>query len=137
MKSKRGEILGMRRILFAFYENWLARNWTYTIGFAVIVPIGGRFSYLSWKYGTPFDRVMAVIGGVVIGFLAVMTLWRFWVVRPVNTTGSESEVPVPEPRVAMAEGYVEGIRGLQQFDRELARGAAALGSTVSRRPTIF
>lgn len=120
-----------QKFVFTFYEQPRLRNWFYTLAFAVFVPTGLRFGMLAWEYGDWFDKPLSILAGLIIGVTAVVTLWRVWVVpprrtmqRPVRNLAPETEAaPVNASELHAAALY------LAARNREIARGAAALGST--------
>lgn len=118
------------RAVFAFYEQWAFRNWAFTIAFLIVVPVGGRFAYLAWLYGSSFDHFMVITGGGVMGVISCIILLRFWTVGPVQTlaTFSRPEAEELQRKIDVA-GYFENVRTKTETNRDLARGAAALGSS--------
>ncbi len=78
--------------LFALYEKPRLRNWAYSIAFAVVVPIGGRFAYLAGHQGGAIDWALAIVGGLIMIALAIVTLIRFWSVQPVSTQSGAIQV---------------------------------------------
>jgi hypothetical protein len=121
--------------VFRLYERPRLRNWFYTIAFGIFVPVGYRFAALAWRYGDPIDRPLAIIAGGFIGIAAVVTLMRIWHVPPRQiVTRAE-----PEPMVAqrpvnhMADDLMAATRGRAAYNRDLAKHAAALGSSVRAR----
>lgn len=126
----------IRRTVFSLYERPVLRNWFYTFAFAIFVPVGCRFAILAWRFGGPFDKVMTIIGGVVVGITTAVTLLRIWAVPPRQTVSRGSGPGGEERHVDMrpsAQEILTAVRGSSARNRELARGARALGSTRSSR----
>ncbi len=122
---------GFRDFIFRLYEQRRLRDWFYTLAFLVFVPVGYRFAALAWRYGDWFDKPLAVIAGALIGITAVVTLMRVWHVEPrlVATPAALPEPAPAEPIHARADDYLSAARRRAAQNRELASGAAALGST--------
>ena len=122
--------------VFRLYERTGLRNWFYTIAFAIFVPIGYRFADLAWRYGSPIDKPLAVIAGSFIGMATVVTLMRIWHVPPRQiVTGAEPEpvvAPLPANQV-VADDLIAALRGRAARNRDMARYAAALGSSMGTR----
>ena len=81
----------IRRTVFSLYEQPVLRNWFYTFAFAIFVPVGCRFAFLAWRFGEPFDKLMTIVGGVVVGITTVVTLLRIWAVPPRQTVNHSSD----------------------------------------------
>jgi len=107
------------------------RNWLYTLAFAIFVPTGLRFAILAWKNGDWFDKPLSILAGIVIGITAVATLVRVWTVPPQRTLQASAVIESEEGFAAPANAsqlYASAVRQAAQ-NREIARGAAALGPT--------
>ena len=123
--------------IFRFWENRKARNWGLTIGFLLVVTIGGRFASLAWRYGGAFDQVAVVLAGGMIGVISTVVLLRIWLIPPMQTLPSEEPRVVPIVRHTpagpefVAASELAHRRGARI--RRLARDAAALGP-VKRAP---
>ena len=119
-----------QRIVFAFYEQRRLRNWFYTLAFAVFVPTGLRFAILAWEYGDWFDKPLSILAGLLIGTTAVVTLLRVWTVPPRPTLKVQViETVETGPSLPNASQMYSAARQQAAQNREIARGAAALGST--------
>ena len=121
--------------VFRLYERPRLRNWFYTVAFGIFVPIGYRFAALAWRYGAPIDRPLAIIAGIFIGIATVVTLMRIWHVPPRRiVTRAEPETVVLQKRVnQVADDLMAATRGRAAYNRDLAKHAAALGSSVRAR----
>ena len=121
--------------LFSLYERPRLRNWFYTVAFGIFVPIGYRFAALAWRYGAPIDRPLAIIAGVFIGIAAVVTLMRIWHVPPrqIVTRAEPEPVVTQKPVNHVADDLMAATRGRAAYNRDLAKHAAALGSSVRAR----
>ena len=121
--------------VFRLYERPRLRNWFYTVAFGIFVPIGYRFAALAWRYGAPIDKPLAIIAGVFIGIAAVVTLMRIWHVPPRQiVTRAEPEPVVAQKQVnKVADDLMAATRGRAAYNRDLAKLAAALGSSVGAR----
>ena len=119
----------MRKFIFSFYEQNRLRNWFYTVAFAIFVPTGFRFAILAWEYGDWFDKPLSVLAGMLIGATTVVTLFRIWSVPPVQTIQGCSGPPMSElPAPPTASEFHAAAMQQAARNREIARGAAALGS---------
>jgi hypothetical protein len=118
--------------VFRLYERRRLRNWFYTVAFGIFVPIGFRFADLAWRFGSPVDKPLAVIAGLFIGIATVVTLMRIWHVPPrqIVTRAEPELVEAPQPVNRLADDLIAAMRGRAAHNRELARHAAALGSSV-------
>jgi len=126
----------VQRLVFRLYERRLLRNWFYTIAFAIFVPIGYRFADLAWRYGAPIDKPLAVIAGVFIGIATVVTLLRIWHVPPrqvVTPAEPEPATAPPPPSPRTAEELLAAVRFRAARNRDLARNASVLGSSIHPR----
>jgi hypothetical protein len=123
--------------VFRLYERPLLRNWFYTVAFGIFVPIGYRFAALAWRYGTPIDRPLAFIAGVFIGIATVVTLLRIWAVPPRQIVTRAEPEPVVAQESAIvnqvADDLMAATRGRAAYNRDLAKHAAALGSSIGAR----
>ena len=121
--------------VFRLYEQPRLRNWFYTVAFGIFVPIGYRFAELAWRYGSPIDKPLAVLAGAFIGVATVVTLMRIWHVPPRQTvTLAEPEPTAPvHPAHQSADELIAAVRGRAAQNRDMARYAAALGSTIRTR----
>ena len=121
--------------VFRLYERPRLRNWFYTVAFGIFVPIGYRFAALAWRYGAPIDKPLAVIAGAFSGIAAVVTLMRIWHVPPRQiVTRAEPEPVVAQKTVNhVADDLMAAARGRAAYNRDLAKHAAALGSSVRAR----
>ncbi len=124
-------MFGFRDFIFRLYEQRRLRDWFYTVAFLVFVPVGYRFAALAWRYGDWFDKPLAVVAGLLIGITAVVTLMRVWHVEPrhVATPATVPEPPPAQEIHARADDFLAAARQRAAHNRELASGAAALGST--------
>jgi hypothetical protein len=120
-----------QKFVFTFYEQPRLRNWFYTLAFAVFVPTGFRFAMLAWEYGDWFDKPLSIFAGLIIGVTAVVTLLRVWAVPPRRTMPrpARSEAPEAGAEPLNASQLHAAAVFLAARNREIARGAAALGST--------
>lgn len=118
--------------VFRLYERPCLRNWFYTVAFGIFVPIGYRFAALAWRYGAPIDRPLAILAGIFIGIAAVVTLMRIWHVPPRQiVTRAEPEPVVAQKAVTqVADDLMAATRARAAYHRDLAKHAAALGSSV-------
>lgn len=121
----------LRKLFFKLYEQQRFRNWFYTLAFAVFVPTGFRFAILAWEYGDWFDKPLSIIAGLLIGITTVVTLVRVWTVPPRQTVGTEPETEILEKAAGpLNASQMYAAAKLQAArNREIARGAAALGAT--------
>jgi hypothetical protein len=113
--------------VFTLYEQRRLRNWFYTVAFAIFVPTGFRFAILAWEYGDWFDKPLSIVAGLLIGITAAVTLVRVWTVAPSQT--SESKAAKEEVAPPIASQLCDAGKQQAAHNREIARGAAALGST--------
>ena len=122
----------LRKIVFTLYERRRLRNWSYTVAFAIFVPIGLRFAILAWRNGDWYDRPLAISAGMVIGATAIVTLLRVWTVPPLQTLqdptglGKGAEESAAWPNASQMHN---AAKRQAASNREMARGAAALGSS--------
>ena len=115
--------------IFRLYERRNLRNWFYTIAFAIFVPVGYRFADIAWRYGEWFDKPLAVIAGLFIGIATVVTLLRIWRVPPTQVVTLPAVAPVVPTLVQhVADDVMSMMRSRAAHNRDLAMGAAALGS---------
>jgi len=117
--------------VFRLYERRTLRNWFYTIAFAIFVPIGYRFADLAWRYGSWFDKPLAVVAGFFIGLATVVTLMRIWHVPPAQVAtpvATQPEAMAPSVRHA-ADDMLAATRSRAAINRDMALYAAALGSS--------
>jgi hypothetical protein len=121
--------------IFRLYERPGLRNWFYTVAFGIFVPVGYRFAALAWRYGAPIDKPLAIIAGVFIGMAAVVTLLRIWHVPPrrIVTRAAPEPVVARKPVNHVADDLMAATRGRAAYNRDLAKYAAALGSSVRTR----
>jgi len=126
-------ITTLRKQLFYLYERRLLRNWVYTLAFAIFVPVGFRFALLAWDFGNGFDRVMAVIAGLAVGFTMIMTLVRIWAVAPKQTLAPESGSVTETSQTTGVDAteLIAAVRACSIRNQQLARGARALGTPRS------
>ncbi len=120
-----------RNLIFSWYERDRLRKWAYTLAFAISVPTGFRFAVLAWEYGDWFDKPLSVVAGLAIGITAMVTLLRVWTVPPMRTVPDEEHHAAPAaPRMPPSGSRIhdDAVRQAAR-NREIARGAAALGST--------
>jgi hypothetical protein len=119
--------------VFRLYEKRELRNWFYTVAFAIFVPVGYRFAELAWRYGSWYDKPLTVIGGLFIGLATIVTLMRIWRVPPRQVVTPIAESPAVKPRTSsVADQMIAMMRSRAAHNRDLALGAAALGSTVHK-----
>jgi hypothetical protein len=123
-----------RIYVFSLYEQPRLRNWFYTLAFAIFVPVGYRFAELAWRYGSWFDKPLAVVAGLVIGITTLVTLMRVWHVPPQQTLIPEDprESPAPAHTRDIADEIMAASRHRAAVNRALAMNAGALGSTTGR-----
>lgn len=124
----------LRLITFRFFEQRRLRDWFYTVAFVIFVPVGFRFAALAWRYGSWFDKPLAVIAGAFIGITTVVTLMRFWSVPPqlVVTPAAAAPVIASKPAKSLASDLVVAARHRAAKNRAMATSAGALGSTMGR-----
>ena len=99
-----------------------------TFAFAIFVPVGCRFALLAWRFGRPFDKLMTIVGGVVVGITTVVTLLRIWAValrQTVNHGPDPGREHVRADLRPSAEEILMAIKRSSARSREIAR---ALGS---------
>jgi hypothetical protein len=117
----------LRNFIFTLYEQRGLRNWFYTVAFAIFVPTGFRFAILAWEYGDWFDKPLSIVAGLLIGMTSAVTLVRVWTVPPSQTfeakTAQEKRTP------PLASQICDAAKQQATHNREIARGAAALGSS--------
>jgi hypothetical protein len=121
--------------VFRLYERRQLRNWFYTVAFAVFVPVGYRFADLAWRYGSWYDKPLAVIAGLLIGIATAVTLLRVWRVPPkqVVTMPTPARLVAPhDNRESIADEMMAAMRSRAARNRDLAMHAAALGSSIHR-----
>jgi hypothetical protein len=118
-------------LVFKLYEQPRLRNWFYTLAFAVFVPTGLRFAILAWEYGDWMDKPLSILAGLIIGITATVTLLRVWVVPPQQTVEPRARTQSVEPPnlPPNATQIYTDAKLLAARNREIARGAAALGPT--------
>lgn len=118
--------------VFQLYERPRLRNWFYTVAFGIFVPVGYRFAALAWRYGDPIDKPLAIIAGLFIGIATVVTLMRIWHVPPrqIVTRAEPERLEARQPVNHVADDLMAAARGRAAYHRDLARHAAALGSSV-------
>ncbi len=119
-----------QKAVFTLYEQQRLRNWFYTLAFAIFVPTGCRFAILAWEYGDWFDKPLSLFAGALIGITAVVTLLRVWAVPPSPTVTAAIEEPGDQAEAhATASEICDAAKHHAAHSREIAKGAAALGST--------
>jgi len=120
-----------QKFAFTLYEQRWLRNWFYTLAFAIFVPTGFRFAVLAWEYGDWFDKPLSILAGLLIGVTAVVTLLRIWNVPPTRTLDVTAGTGTAETAGSPPNGsqIFDAARQQAAQNRELARGAAALGPT--------
>jgi hypothetical protein len=118
-------------LVFKLYEQPCWRNWFYTFAFAIFVPTGLRFAILAWEYGDWIDKPLSIFAGFIIGITAIVTLLRVWTVPPRQTVEPRVRTQTVEPPILPpnASQIYAAARCLAARNREIARGAAALGPT--------
>jgi hypothetical protein len=121
-------------LVFRFYEQHKLRNWFYTIAFAIFVPVGYHFADLAWRYGSWYDKPLAVIAGLFIGIATIVTLMRIWHVTPkhIVTTPTPQPVVAPLPERSMGDEMMAAARRRAARNRDIAMHAAALGSSTGK-----
>lgn len=127
----------VQTVVFQFFERRRLRDWFYTVAFIIFVPVGYRFAELAWRYGAWFDRPLAVIAGGFVGITTIVTLTRFWHVSPKQlvTTGVPEAAEPSHPEDSLADQYDQymvAARRRAAINRDIARGAAVLGSTTGK-----
>ena len=116
--------------VFTLYEQRRLRNWFYSLAFAIFVPTGLRFAILAWEYGDWWDKPLSILAGSLIGVIAVVTLLRIWTVPPRQTVDAKGPEPVDNATSQPSASQIHAAAKLQAArNREIARDAAALGST--------
>lgn len=116
--------------VFRLYERRQLRNWFYTLAFAIFVPVGYHFADLAWRYGSWYDKPLAVIAGLLIGIATLVTLMRIWRVPPTQVVTAEEVQPaVVPPNHSVADEVIAAVRSRAATNRDLALHAAALGSS--------
>jgi hypothetical protein len=119
--------------VFCLYEQPWLRNWCFTLAVAIFVPTGCRFAVLAWKFGAWLDKPLAVVSGIAIGATAGVTLLRVCNVPPQRTVdhGACTIEPrrITEPHPANASELLQVSKLQAARNRQMARDAAALGST--------
>jgi hypothetical protein len=119
--------------VFRLYEKRELRNWFYTIAFAIFVPVGYRFADLAWRNGSWYDKPLAAIAGLLIGLATIVTLMRIWHVPPKQVVTPIAESPaVKPPSHSVADDVIAMMRSRAAHNRDLALGAAALGSSIHK-----
>jgi hypothetical protein len=120
--------------IFRLYEKRQLRNWFYTAAFAIFVPAGYHFAELAWRYGSWYDRPLAVIAGLFIGIATVVTLLRIWHVPPKQVVTPAPPLPAvtPPPAYSLADEVMATMRRRAAQNRDLASHAAALGSSMGK-----
>jgi hypothetical protein len=119
--------------VFRLYERRNLRNWFYTLAFAIFVPVGYHFADLAWRYGSWYDKPLALIAGLLIGIATVVTLMRIWHVPPKQVVTPSAPWPsAAPPHNSVADEVMAMMRQRAARNRDLARGAAALGSSTGR-----
>jgi hypothetical protein len=90
---------------------------------------------LAWRYGAPIDKPLAIIAGIFIGIAAIVTLMRIWHVPPrqIVTRAEPEPVVAQKPVNHVADDLMAAARGRAAYNRDLAKYAAALGSSVRAR----
>ena len=120
-----------RRLIFRFWENRRTRNWGLTLAFTLIVLVGGRFAWFNWNYAGDVDRVLVVVGGIVVGAVSIVVVYRIWQVPPVKTLSTEVRrsvlLPARSPAGSEFKDAARHARGVGAFNKSLADDAAALG----------
>ncbi len=118
-------------LVFKLYEQPRLRNRFYTLAFAIFVSTGLRFAILAWEYGDWMDKPLSILAGLIIGITVTVTLPRVWTVPPRQTVESRARTQTIEPPILRpnASEIYAAARRLAARNREIARGAAALGST--------
>ncbi|MGP0072336.1 MAG: hypothetical protein ACLPWF_10425 [Bryobacteraceae bacterium] len=101
------------------------------MAFAIFVSTGLRFAILAWEYGDWMDKPLSILAGLIIGITVTVTLPRVWTVPPRQTVESRARTQTIEPPILRpnASEIYAAARRLAARNREIARGAAALGST--------
>lgn len=120
-----------QNFVFTLYEKRELRNWFYTLACGIFVPTGFRFAILAWKYGDWLDKPLSIFAGLVIGITTAVTLLRIWAVPPRQTVEAKADIETvkPNPSPASASQAYAAARYQAAQNREIATGAAALGST--------
>jgi hypothetical protein len=120
-----------QHVIFVLYEQRRLRNWFYTLAFVIFVPTGLRFAILAWEYGDSFDKPLSIFAGLLIGITAVVTLLRIWTVPPRPTLQAKTVIEAVETGAPLpnASQIYAAARQQAARNREIARGAAALGTT--------
>ncbi len=124
--------------VFGFWEHRKARNWGLTLGFVLVLLVGGRFAGFAWTYGTVADQIAVVAAGTVIGMISLVVLLRIWLVPPVQTLPAEEVHRVPTAQIHQPAGpdFLAASQLAQRRSgrtRRLGKEAAALGP-IKRRP---
>ncbi len=86
---------------------------------------------LAWEYGDWFDKPLSIFSGLIIGVTAVVTLLRMWAVPPRQTMQRPARSQAQQTSAAPVNA--SQLHAAAMFfaarNREIARGAAALGAT--------
>ncbi len=123
----------LETLVFRLFERRRLRDWFYTAAFLIFVPVGYRFAALAWRYGSWFDKPLAVIAGLLIGITAIVTLMRFWVVAPQQVTAPQpppQPAAISQPASSAADEFLAARRRQAAENRAMASSAGALGSTL-------
>jgi len=124
----------LETLVFRLFERRRLRDWFYTAAFLIFVPVGYRFAALAWRYGSWFDKPLAVIAGLLIGITAIVTLLRFWMVAPQQVTAAapppQKPAANPRPAPSVADELLAARLRRAAENRALASSAGALGSTL-------
>lgn len=119
--------------VFRLYERRQLRNWFYTIAFTIFVPAGYHFADLAWRYGSWYDKPLAVLAGLLIGIATAVTLLRIWRVPPKQVVTPPARLPaVTSSNHTVADEVMAAMRRRAAQNRDLASHAAALGSSMGR-----
>jgi hypothetical protein len=121
-------------LVFRLYEQGQIRNWFYTVAFAVFVPVGYHFAEEAWRYGSWYDKPLAIIAGLLIGIAAAVTLLRIWRVPPKQVV-TPTVTPLPAvrpPHSSVVDEVIAMTRRRAAQNRDLAAHAAALGSSMGK-----
>ncbi|MBI5530965.1 MAG: hypothetical protein HY918_05740 [Candidatus Doudnabacteria bacterium] len=120
--------LNLKSVIFRFWENKEIRNQSYTFGLALVTIVGGRFAWIAWHYGTHIDRFLAIVAGAAMIAIAVVTMYRFSAVDPVQTIHQAHAWPGTAERAVPSPGeHRAAAAAIAASNQSMAAGARALG----------
>ena len=110
----------MRQLVFKLWENKELRNWSFTIGLWLVTVVGARFAWLAWQHGYAFDRLMVILAGPIMGSMAVIIPFRFWLVPPIHTEERLKPEANDDPKPT-ASKYPEAVAAAGARNWQIAR----------------